>query len=178
MGQYIQAGICNRITVIKREMEQNQVNFEEFKEALAKEVSLDLYEVEEFESAYIFSLRNDVLENEGLVEFLAEEYELLNIEKGRAKEIIDNLKGLNKADDIIELAKKKKFENFQSISVYDNIYCTMWERRVMVEYEMMIFLLEGKIMMECYKRFLRYIENLIVKSSSYELRGAVKVLIG
>jgi hypothetical protein len=115
MGQYIQAGICNRITVIKREMEQNQVNFEEFKEALAKEVSLDLYEVEEFESAYIFSLRNDVLENEGLVEFLAEEYELLNIEKGRAKEIIDNLKGLNKADDIIELAKKKKFENFQSL---------------------------------------------------------------
>ncbi|OOM09415.1 hypothetical protein [Clostridium saccharobutylicum] len=178
MGQYIQAGICHRIKVSKREMEQNRVNFEEFKEGLAKEVSLDLYEVEEFESAYIFSLRNDVLENGDLVKFLVEQYELLNIAKDRAKKIIDSLKGLNKADDIIELAEHKKFENFQSISVYDNIYCTMLEHRVMVEYEMMIFMLEGKIMMECYRRFLRYIENLIVKNSSYELAGAVKVLIG
>jgi hypothetical protein len=35
MGQYIQAGICNRINVSKREMEQNRVNFEELKEGLA-----------------------------------------------------------------------------------------------------------------------------------------------
>lgn len=178
MGEYIQAGICNRINVSKREMEENRVNFQEFKEGLAKEVSLELYDFEEFESAYIFSLRNDVLENGDLVKFLSEQYELLNIAKDRADKIIDSLEGLSRADDIIELAEMKKFENFQSISVYDNIYCTMRERRVMVEYEMMIFMLEGKIMMESYRRFLRYLENLIVKSSSYELRGAVKVLIG
>ena len=178
MGQYIQAGICNRIKVSKREMEQNRVNFEEFKEGLAKEISLELYEVEEFESAYIFSLRNDVLENGDLVKFLVEQYELLNIAKDRTVKIIDSLKAVGRADDIIELAEQKKYENFQSISIYDNIYCTLWEHRVMVEYEMMIFLLEGKIVMECYRRFLRYIENLIVKISSYELRGAVKVLIG
>lgn len=159
-------------------MEQNRVDFEELKEGLAKEISLELYEVEEFESAYIFSLRNDVLENGKLAKFLAEQYELLNVAKDRAEKIIDSLKGLNKADDIIELAEQKSFENFQSISIYDNIYCTMWEHRVMVEYEMIIFMLEGKIMMECYRRFLRYLENLIVKSSSYELAGVVKVLIG
>lgn len=178
MGEYIQAGICNRINVSKREMEQNRVNFEELKEGLAKEVALDLYEVEEFESAYIFSLRDDILENGDLVKFLSEQYELLNVAKDRAEKIIDSLEGLHKADEIIELADQKRFENFQSIGVYDNIYCTMRERRVMVEYEMMIFMLEGKIMMESYRRFLRYIENLIVKSSSYQLSGAVKVLIG
>ncbi|WP_160691688.1 hypothetical protein [Clostridium sp. C2-6-12] len=178
MGQYIQAGICHRIKVSKIEMEQNRVNFEELKEGFAKEVLLELYDVEEFESAYIFSLRNDVLENGDLVKFLVEQYELLNISKDRTDKIIDSLKGLNKADDIIELAEKKRFENFQCISVYDNIYCTMRERRVMVEYEMMIFMLEGKIMMESYRRFLRYLENLIVKSSSYGLAGAVKVVIG
>lgn len=178
MGQYIQAGISNRIKVSKREMEQNRVNLEEFKEGLSKEVSLELYDVEELESSYIFSLRNNVLENVELVKFLAEQYELLNIAKDITEKIIDSLEGLNKADEIIELADQKKFENFQSISVYDNIYCTMWERRVLVEYEMMIFMFEGKIIMESYRGFLRYIENLIVKSSSYELRGAVKALIG
>ena len=112
------------------------------------------------------------------MKFLSEQYELLNIPKDRAEKIIDSLKAVSRADDIIELAEQKKFENFQYSSIYDNISCTMWEHRVMVEYEMMIFMLEGKIMMESYRRFLRYIENLIVKSSSYELCGAVKVLIG
>lgn len=177
MGQYIQAGICNRIKVSKREMEENRVNFEEFKEGLAKEISLDLYEIEEVESGYIFSLKNDVLANGDLEKFLSEQYELLNIAKDRAKKIIDSLKGLSRADDIIELAERKKFENFQYISIYDNIYCTMWEHRVMVEYELMIFMLEGKIMMECYRRFLRYIEKLIKKDNPYVISKTVKVLI-
>lgn len=178
MGQYIQAGICNRIKVSKREMEENRVDFEDFKEGLAKEVQIDLYEIEEVEGGYVFLLRNDVLENGDLVKFLSEQYELLNIPKDRAEKIIDSLKVVSRADDIIELAEQKKYENFQYSSIYDNVYCTMWEHRVMVEYEMMIFMLEGKIMMESYRRFIRYLENLIVKSGSYELSGAVKVLIG
>lgn len=177
MGQYIQAGICHGIMVRKKEMEQNRVTFEEFKEGLGKEVSLDLYEIDEVENGYIFYLKDEVLENGELVKFLSEQYELLNINKDRAEKIIDSLKGLSKADDIIELAEQKSYENFYYSSIYDNIYCTIWKRRVMVEYELMIFMVEGKIMMECYRRFLKYIENLIKKDSPYVISKTVKVLI-
>ncbi|WPC42832.1 hypothetical protein [Clostridium sp. JS66] len=97
-----------------------------------------------------------------------EQYKLLNFNEKKSEEIIDKLKGLSKVDDIIEPAEKKKYEKFSSI--YDNVYCTICEYRMMVEYELIIFMLEGKIMMECYRRFLRYIENLIVKNNYYKLR--------
>ena len=47
----------------------------------------------------------------------------------------------------------------------------------MVQYELVLYLIEGKIMMECYYDFLKYIENLIRKSSKSELNSAVKVVI-
>lgn len=57
MGQYIQAGICNKIKVSKREIESNRVSYEEFIEELGKEIPLDLYEINEVESGYIFKCR-------------------------------------------------------------------------------------------------------------------------
>lgn len=178
MGEYVQAGICYRIKVSKREMERNKVTYEEAIEGLLKEVPVDLYEVREVETGYIFSLKDEVLEKGQLSEFLTEQYKLANADKDKAGEIIDKLKGLNKADDIIEFAEKKRYQNFQYSSIYNNIYCGKWRERVMIEYELVIFMLEGKIIMEGYNKFLRYIEVLIKKDNPYKISEVVKVFIG
>ncbi|MBY6779961.1 SAVED domain-containing protein [Clostridium botulinum] len=53
-----------------------------------------------------------------LPEFLNEQYKLLSADEVKVGEIIDKLKGLNKADNIIEFAEKKRYQNFQYNSVY------------------------------------------------------------
>ena len=179
MGQYIQAGICHRIKIRNTDIERYNVSFEQVKEALSKTISLDLYEINEVENGYIFELKDSILENGELVNFLSEQYELLCLDaEHNSRKIIDDLKALSSAADIIALANKKMYQHFQASRVYDNIYCTIWRHNVMVEYEMMIFMLEGKVMMECYSRFLKYVEGLIKKNSSYQLNGAIKVIIG
>ena len=178
MGQYVQAGICYRIKVSKREIERNKVTYEEAIEGLAREVSVDLYEIREVETGYIFSLKDEVLEKGQQPEFLTEQYKLFNADEVKAGEIIDKLKGLNKADDIIEFGKQKKYQNFQYSSVYDNIYCGICLERLIVEYELITFMLEGKIIMEGNNKFLKYIESLIKRNNPYKISEIVKVLIG
>lgn len=178
MGEYVQAGICYRIKVSKREMERSKVSYQEAIEGLLKEVPVYLYEVREVETGYIFSLKDEVLEKGQLPEFLTEQYKLFNDDEDKAGEIINKLKGLNKADDIIEFAEKKRYQNFQYSSIYNNIYCGIWRERLMIEYELMIFLLEGKIIMEGFNKFLSYIEALIKKDNPYKISEVVKVFIG
>ena len=177
MGQYIQAGICYRIKVSSTEMERSKVSYEEIIEGLAKEIPIDLYEMNESESGYIFLLKDEILENGNLQEFLIEQYEALNVDEDETRDIIGKLKELSKVVDIIDLAKEKRYQNFQYSSVCEYIDCTIWRCRVMVEYESIIFMIEGKIIMECYRNFLRYIENLIKKSNVHRISEAVKVFI-
>lgn len=42
MGQYIQAGICYRIKVSKREMESGKVSYDDIIETITKEIPIDL----------------------------------------------------------------------------------------------------------------------------------------
>lgn len=178
MGQYIQAGICYRIKVSKIEMERSKVSYEDIRKALSEEISIDLYEVKEAETGYIFSLQNKILETGNLPDFLMEQYKMLNVDKDRIENIMSNLQGLNKADDIIAFANEKRYQTFHYRSIYDNIYCTIWRERVMVEYEAIIFMSEGKILMECYRDFLKYLENLIKKNNTNIISKAVKAFIG
>lgn len=178
LGQYVEAGVCFSIRISKKQMESNKISYEEALEGLSKELSLNSYDIQEVESGYIFNLKDEVLEKGKLIEFLMEQYKLFNAHKDKSEQIINKLKELNNANDIIEFAEQKKYENFQYSSIYDNIYCGEWQHRLMVEYELIVFLVAGKIMMEGYKGFLRYIENLIRKDNSHEISEAVKVLIG
>lgn len=111
-------------------------------------------------------------------EFLLGQYKLFGAEGYKIEEIIFRLNKLNKFDDIISFSEQKKYENFQYTRVYNYIYCGKWEHSVMVEYELITFFLAGKIMMECYNKFLKYIEALIHKDNNYKVSEAIKVFIG
>ena len=150
MGQYVQAGICNRAVVSKRQLE-GRVTYEEFIEEVNKELNLDLYNIIDDEENYIFVLKSQALDKDKLVEFLEEQYDLCYADKVNTQKIIDELKNIGSSEDIINLAKEKKYGNFQyNDYTYENIYCTKWKHRVMVEYELIVYFIQGKIFMECY----------------------------
>ena len=177
MGQYVQAGICNKVIIYKDELE-GKVTYEELIEGMNKELNLELYNISDEENTYVFSLKSELLDKDKLIEFLKEQYDLCDLDTASTQEVIDKLKKVNNSDEIINLAKEKKYQNFCYNSyIYGNIYCTKWQYRVMVQYELVLYLIEGKIMMECYYDFLKYIENLIRKNSKNELNSAVKVVI-
>lgn len=124
MGQYIQLGICFKATIPKREME-GRVTHEQFLEEMNKEINLELYNMTEDEEKYIYTLKSENLIKENLIEFLKEQYELCYAENDEVTKIIDRLEYTDNSNDIINIAKEKRYENFQYNNyVYENIYCT------------------------------------------------------
>lgn len=47
----------------------------------------------------------------------------------------------------------------------------------MVEYKAIIFMSKGKIIMECYRNFLNYLENLVKKNTDNIISKEVKAFI-
>jgi len=178
VGEYIQEGICYKVKVSKSRMENNKINYEEVMEGLVKQIPLKSYDVSETENNYSFTLKDDMLENGQLIEFLTEQYKLLNVNENESKEIFATLNDLKKSDDIIKFAKKKAYENFHFSTIYYNLDCGKWRKSIMVEYELVNFYIVGKIQMECYNGFLKYIEMLIKLNNKYKVSEAVKILIG
>lgn len=178
MGQYIQFGICYNLEVDKKQMNSNVVSYDDLVDGLSKEFDLDLYNIHEDDNKYIFSIKNEVLENGKLDPFLLEQYKLFAEPRDKSEEILNKLKELNKIEEIIEFAQQKPYQNFQYSSMYKTIYCGKWKWKINVQIEMITFFLAGKIMMESYYSFLKYIEALIRKENKYKVSGAIKVLIG
>jgi len=159
-------------------MEIEKINFQDLRLGLFKEIPLNLYEVEETEATYSFTLKDDILEASELIKFLMDQYKLLNVQEKTSKEIIARLKNISKVEDIINLAKEKSYPNFQYSTVIGYLYCGEWHHRLMAKYGLLDFYVEGKIIMECYNDFLHYIESLIKRNNPHRVSEAVKVMIG
>ena len=124
MGQYVQLGICNKAIISKTQLE-GRVTYEEFIEEMNKELNLELYNIIDDEEKYIFVLKSKALDKDKLIEFLEEQYDLCYADKVYTQKIIDKMKNISNSEDVINLAKEKKYENFQyNDYAYGNIYCT------------------------------------------------------
>ncbi|MGL4874144.1 MAG: hypothetical protein ACRC30_05785, partial [Clostridium sp.] len=91
-------------------------------------------------------------------------------------EVLPALEKNKSRTEILELASDRRYQYFQGASYMESVKCGAWNR-ITVEYNTIVFFLQGKIMMECYDDFMLYIENLIRKSSEYKISGAVKAFI-
>ena len=157
MGQYVQLGICNKAIISKTQLE-GRVTYEEFIEEMNKELNLELYNIIDDEEKYIFVLKSKALDKDKLIEFLEEQYDLCYADKVYTQKIIDKMKNISNSEDVINLDKEKKYENFQyNDYAYGNIYCTKRQHKIVIEYELMVYFIQGKILMECYYDFLKYI---------------------
>lgn len=175
MGQYLQAGICYQIVIRKREFTDVITN-EQLCEELNKEIDISLFDLEETDEHVRFLIKEEIV-LEQLHEFMQQQFLLYN--EGYTNEFESILSEISKKKsltDIIELAKEKQSRFFQESDVLQHFTVFSW-KRVGVKVSLLTFFVEGKILMECYNDFLRYVEKLVHSNSKHAIAGAFRAFI-
>lgn len=174
MGQYLQMGICHKMLFGKREI--GKTTIDKIKGELGKLVDLELFDFEESEENISFIIKESVVQ-EQLQMFLSEQFSLYDQSYAEDfSELLSEIKKRQSLDEIIELAKEKEFRLFQHNNVYDIIEISPWQT-ARVDTSLLVIFIEGKLMMESYNSFLRYLENLVRASSSQAISGAFRAFI-
>ncbi|WP_342545406.1 hypothetical protein [Lysinibacillus sp. FSL K6-4013] len=84
---------------------------------------------------------------------------------------------LSSLKELVELAEEGRFPCFQSNKTVDEIKVSAW-RSLEIKNFLLVFFVEGKIFMEGYDSFLRFIENNVRESSKrWSIAGAFKCYI-
>ncbi|NRD76581.1 hypothetical protein HPT25_03630 [Bacillus sp. BRMEA1] len=178
MGQYLQMGICYRMEIDKKRLDKLGVTFEKLKNELNKQFDLSLYELNETQDELVFEIKKGVI-LEQLLEFMQFEYSMYPQQEPYAdcfKSAVETIGGLSSFEEIVEVAEEKKYPCFQSNVITSEIKVD-WNLLKM-DISMFVLFLDGKIIMEGYNSFLRYIENNVRElSKKWTLAGAFKCYI-
>lgn len=179
MGQYLHMGLCNRIVIEKERMAKLNVSIEIVIKALNSVIDMSLFELGEPEEQYVFTIKESIV-LEQLYQFLQLQFSLYNQQdpyKGCFNKILTAVAEISSLHDIEELAKTKSFPCFQKQVINDEILINEWHW-LKVEYEMWIMFVEGKLFMETYNNFLRFIEKQVrVSSEKWLISGAFRCFI-
>lgn len=178
MGQYLQMGICYRMKIDKNRLDKLGISLEKLTNELNKHLDVSLYDLNETQDEIIFEIKESVLEQ--LQEFMRIQYSMYPQEQPYMdcyKSAVEIIGGLSSIQEIIQVAEEKNFPCFQSSKVTDEIAVSAWDC-LRVDISLFVFFVEGKIFIEGYNSFLKYIENNVRKSSErWSLAGAFKCYI-
>ena len=178
MGPYIQVGTCGRIIIPKPNYLYYKLSIDDVRKSLERNIDLSKYHLVELDDQIQFILYDDAIANGQVAEFFQRQYGLVEDSDPKLKEIVKRLQSVKSLADLDQLAWDNGCYQFQSTKVYSEIYCTSARYDLLAVYQLFAFLYEGKIIMEGYNRFLKYIENQIKSNSTEEIASVVKVLIG
>jgi hypothetical protein len=138
--------------------------------------------LDENEDSIFWTIKPEMLEG-NFVEFLETQFKMYDeATQGRIQDAILKIKEAQTGEKIIELAKKELFENFQMV---DNIFgyhrvlhADGFPDHTTVNYHLITFFLDGKIIMECYNNILHYFErNIRLQEQKYPVAACVKTMI-
>ncbi|MFD0717446.1 hypothetical protein [Paenibacillus sp. GCM10027626] len=177
MGKYIQLGICHRITVYKEELEELKLTESDLTKKLNESMDMSLFTCNDDGNQLCYSLQDEVL-MEQLPDFLRSQYSLYPAKEAEEafRSVLLKISQKESAAEIIELANEKSSAYFQSSHVY-NFIETAFRKRLRIDLSLMLLFVEGKIIMECYTDFLRYLENLVRSNSKLPIAGAFRAVI-
>lgn len=179
MGQYLQMGICYRLEVDKKRLDKLEITLEGLINELNKHLDITLYEINETHEEVIIEIK-ETGALEQLLEFTQFLYSLYPQEQRdtdcfeSASEMIGELSSLK---ELVELAEEGRVPCFQSNKIVDEIKVSNW-KPLEIKIYLLVFFVEGKIFMEGYDSFLRFIENNVRESSKrWSIAGAFKCFI-
>ncbi|WDM21283.1 hypothetical protein [Paenibacillus polymyxa] len=175
MGQYLQMGICHQMLIEKKGIGKTKI--EEIERELGKLVDLRLFDFKETEDIFSFTIMESVVK-EQLQNFLKDQFALYDQSyKEDFCSVLSEVAQKQSLEQIVGLAKEMEFRFFQYSDVTDHVAISPWSR-VCVETSLMLFFFEGKILMEGYNSYLRYLEKLVRASSRQAISGAFRTFIG
>lgn len=178
MGQYLQMGICYQIEIDKKRLDKLGFTLEKLASELNKHFDLSLYDFNETQGEIIFEIKELVLEQ--LQGFMQYQYSMYPKEQPYIdcfKSTVEKIGGLSSFHEIVQMAEEGNFPCFQSNVITDEIKVSPWDC-LEIEISMFVFFVEGKIYMEGYMSFLRFIENNVRESSGkWGIAGAFKCYI-
>jgi hypothetical protein len=136
-----------------------------------------LFDLREDEKYIRFEIKESIVQ-EQLYEFL--KYQFTLYEKSDVEGFESTLKAISEKhslQEIVAMADENSFRYLQSSKIYDEIQVSSWDW-LRIEVSMLVFFVEGKIFMEGYGQFLRYLENVIRASSGrWPIAGAFRAFI-
>jgi len=144
-----------------------------------KHLNINLFDFEQVENKYIFSIKDEILEQGSLLSFLK-----MIMSDMHDQEYLDEFANALYKDvtmtqstiDMIELAKEKKHYNFQIDQGYDWIGAP-FSTSIELKFEYIALGLYGKTMMESYSDLFLFMENLIRAKYQVIQVGAVKIFL-
>lgn len=171
MAEYIRALIVTKISIEKEEIErfffQNEKTREGIEEKLSEFIDLNLYDFKKDKNYYIYTLKKDVL-NHHLKSFLIEQMELIHND--------DIINQLNYIDQLVDFFEDK-YNHIEDISFSNRNYLkhTYLLENHYVYCEGIEYFKEGKVILENYYSFFRYISKLIQLSSTNPLSKTIYI---
>ena len=175
MGQCLACGIATKITILKKYSEDN----DKVMERIGRTIDLNIYNRINYDDAIVLEIKRDIFE-ENVIDFIIEQSEdFYGTYKKDATEQLATLKGLN-YDDLIKIAKEKDVYSFQFLDGYryicnDITYLDPESKDIYCD--IIIFVDDGKVFLECWYGIFTYLRNRIIKSSNNPIRTATVVTI-
>ncbi|MCC2624296.1 MAG: hypothetical protein K0R14_169 [Burkholderiales bacterium] len=178
---FLVTGIVNKLSINKRSIKE-EYNLKHVTLALEREININKYDLTIDKEQYIWQLKPDNLNGDDLVPFLQAQYSMYDPERALKlnEEIAINLKGKLK-NEILQMTENGKGFSRCAKLIHINHYIRIPEisfNSIEIDYELLTFFVDGKIIMECYDNILFYFERLIrLQVQNYPIADCVKVAI-
>lgn len=175
MGQYLQIGICTGIVIKNSSI--RDYGYENIIKSLKKEIDIEMYDVYESDKNVFFQLKKEFLNKDDILDFLEKQFEMRDEDKSLIEKLKEDFKNFNEPEDIINYARKKAPYYFVERDLYKLVRVGIWNDSIWVVFKLIVFAVEGKIIIEQYNGFLKYMENIIRKDSSNKIAKTIKAII-
>ena len=170
MGNFLYISIATKIVVLKRDCFNHIISSREIIEKMSRYFQLDLYFQSEDDNHVYFDLKEDVIKN-NLCSFL-KEHVVNNGESRYIDEYLDNIELLqNKTtQEVIHFIKNEDIDYF---NFYNSRYLkkTYLDNELKMYFEGINYIFDGKILIETYNSFFRYIHYRIRAPHKNPLEG-------
>ena len=182
MGTHLATGIIAKVLMSKADIERKSLHMKDIHESLQRELDLSSYIFQEKGDIISWEIKPEMLEG-NLAEFLRTQFMMYDgVVDKEAQLAIDAIKKAQTGDKIIEFSKENRNANFQMIShLYGDLSVQKsngFSDYLDIQYHMMAFFIDGKIIMECYNSILHYFEqNIRLQAKEYPIVNCVKTMI-
>ncbi len=179
MGTYIQVGVCTDVTIYRAVLAKLNLTAEQAVRRMPTEFG-DMSGFTAYEDAD--ELRwtlPKVLIEDGLVPFLRAQYALFGHRAPKDPEaVLSRIVEAGSYDRILALAEGRSLSEFQASTMGEILSLGLSRDRLPVRAKVLVYLVEGKAIMEGYGQLFAYVEALIrLQRTQFPIAAAVKVFL-